>query len=218
MFSIYCSATVTPAGEFKPSSLIEPIMEALQGHDTLIWLHIGGHGPKIESLSGSEPVIARLTVLAKTAERHGLRIAIYPHIGDWTEHFEDALRVAHLVNRKNFGVTFNLCHSLAAGDEEKIPALLKAAGTSLFAVTINGADARVKGPKWDRLIQNLDRGSLRCRGCAQYPETLGFVGPIGLQGYGIKGDRRENLEHSMRGWQKLLDADPSPTRRYARRS
>ena len=97
--------------------------------------------------------------LAATAERNGLRIAIYPHIGDWTERFEDAVQVARLVDRKNFGVTFNLCHTLAAGDEDRIPALLEEAGPSLFAVTINGADAGVKGPQWNRLIQTLDRGS-----------------------------------------------------------
>jgi sugar phosphate isomerase/epimerase len=207
IFTIYCSATVTPAGELKASPLIEPIMEALQGHGTVIWLHIGGRGPRIENLSGSEPVIVRLAELAANADRHGLKIALYPHIGDWTEHFADALRVAHLVNHKNFGVTFNLCHTLAVGDEEKIPGLIEQAGPSLFAVTINGADAQVKGPKWDRLIQNLDRGSYDVGIVLRTLKRLGYVGPIGLQGYGIGGDRRVNLEHSMRGWRRLSGGD-----------
>ncbi len=30
--------------------------------------------------------------LAAAAEQNGLRIAIYPHIGDWTERFKDAVR------------------------------------------------------------------------------------------------------------------------------
>ena len=38
-------------GELKPSAQIGPIMEALRGHDTLVWLHLGGKGPKIETLS-----------------------------------------------------------------------------------------------------------------------------------------------------------------------
>src|SRR4051812_28860697 len=81
MFTIYCGATITPDGLLEPPPRIEPIMEALQGRDTLIWLHIGGRGPKIGRLSGSEPMIVQLIELAKTAERHGLRIALYPHIG-----------------------------------------------------------------------------------------------------------------------------------------
>ena len=41
----------------------------------------------------------------------------------------------------------------------EIPALLTEAGPLLFTVTLNGADAGVKGPQWNRLIQTLDRGS-----------------------------------------------------------
>ena len=140
MFAIYCGATVTAEGELEPSARIGTIMEALRGHGTLIWLHLSGKGrrsrPSPPSLPSSDGC-----ALAGTAQRNGLRIAIYPHIGDWTERFEDAVRVARLVDRRNFGATFNLCHALAAGDEDRIPALLEDAGPSLFAVTINGADA-----------------------------------------------------------------------------
>ena len=104
-------------------------------------------------------------------------MAIYPHIGDWTERFEDALRVARLVDRQNFGVTFNLCHTLAAGDEETIPALLEKAGSSLLAVTINGADAGVKGPAVeppdpDPRPRFVQRGQRAAR-----PEASGLSGP-----------------------------------------
>ena len=111
--------------------------------------------------------------------------------------------MARLVDRKNFGVTFNLCHALAAGDEDKIPALLEEAGASLFAVTINGADAGVKGPQWNRLIQTLDRGSYDVGIVLRTLKRLGFKGPIGLQGYGLSGDRRDNLARSMGGWKRL---------------
>jgi len=203
VFAIYCAATVTAEGELKPSAQIGPIMEALRGHDTLVWLHLGGKGPKIETLTAESPVVGQLRSLAGTAERNRLRIAIYPHVGDWTERFKDAVQVARLVDRKNFGVTFNLCHTLAAGDEDKIPALLEEAGPSLFMVTINGADAGVKGPQWNRLIQTLDRGSYDVGIVLRTLKRLKFEGPIGLQGYGLTGDRRDNLAHSMEGWKRL---------------
>ena len=202
MFTIYCSATVTPEGQLYPSPLVEPIIDALRGHGTLIWLHIGGKGPAIGSLSANAPVVEQLRALADRAEHHGLSIAIYPHVGDWTERFEEAIRVARLVDRKNFGVTFNLCHTLAAGDEPRIPALLEQAGASLLAVTINGADAHVQGPQWNRLIQTLDRGSYDVGIVLRTLRKVGYQGPIGLQGYGLGGDRRENLVRSMAGWRE----------------
>ena len=206
MFAIYCGAGVTAEGELKPSAQIGPIMKALRGHGTLIWLHLGGKGPKIETLSAESPVVGELRSLAGTAERNGLRIAIYPHIGDWTERFKDAVQVARLVDRKNFGVTFNLCHALAVGDEARIPTALEEAGPSLFAVTINGADAGVKGPQWNRLIQTLDRGSYDVGVVLRTLQRLGFEGPIGLQGYGLGGDRRDNLARSINAWNRLVSS------------
>ncbi len=203
MLAIYCAASVTAGGELKPPVQIGPIMEALRGHGTLIWLHLGGPGPKIETLTAAAPVIGQLRSLAAMADRNGLKIAIYPHIGDWTEHFMDAVTVARLVDRPNFGVTFNLCHALATGDEAKIPALLESAGPLLFTVTLNGADAGVKGPQWNRLIQTLDRGTYDVGIVLRTLKRLGFTGPIGLQGYGLTGDRRDNLVRSMAGWSKL---------------
>jgi sugar phosphate isomerase/epimerase len=213
MFTIYCGATVSAEATLQPSPLIEPIMRALKGHGTLIWLHIGGKGPKIESLTARSPVIGQLRGLADEAQRNGLKVAIYPHIGNWTERFEDALRVARLVNRKNFGVTFNLCHTLAAGDEERIPVLLEEAGPSLMAVTINGADAGVNGPRWNRLIQTLDHGSYDVGIVLRTLQRVGYQGPIGLQGYGLGGDRRDNLARSIAAWRKLSQVKGSGSNR-----
>jgi sugar phosphate isomerase/epimerase len=203
MFAIYCGATVTPNGELKPSAQIGAIMEALRGHGTLIWLHLGGNGPKIETLSSESSIVVQLRSIAATAERNGLKIALYPHVGDWTEHFSDAIQVARLVYRQNFGVTFNLCHALAMGDEERIPDLLKKAGPLLLTVTLNGADAGVKGPQWNRLIQTLDRGSYNVGIVLRSLRQQAFNGPIGLQGYGLGGDRRDNLARSIEAWHKL---------------
>jgi len=203
MFAIYCGATVSATGELKPSAQIRPIMEALRGHGTLIWLHIGGKGPKIETLSAESPAVGKLRSLATAAQQNGLRIAIYPHIGDWTERFDDAVRVARLVDHKNFGVTFNLCHALATGDEKKIPALLEEARPSLFTVTINGADSGIKGPQWNHLIQTLDLGSYDVGIVLRTLKRLRFEGPVGLQGFGLGGDRRDNLARSIKAWKKL---------------
>lgn len=159
MFTIYCGGQVTPEGGLAYSPALPALMEALKGHGTLIWLHLGGKGPAIASLSGNEALVAKLRALAGIAAENGTRIALYPHVGEWTERFGDATRLAKVVNHPALGVTFNLCHCLATGDEKRIPALLDEAAPVLLTATINGADAGVTQPDWSRLIQTLDQGS-----------------------------------------------------------
>jgi sugar phosphate isomerase/epimerase len=130
-------------------------------------------------------------------------VAIYPHKGCWTERVQDAVRVAKAVNRKNFGVTFNLCHCLMAGDEAEIPVLLAEAAPHLFLVTLNGADSGKAGGEWAQLIRPLDEGSFPVQAVLKSFEAVHFTGPIGLQGYGLKISPKDNLERSLAAWRKL---------------
>jgi sugar phosphate isomerase/epimerase len=124
-------------------------------------------------------------------------------VGNWTERVQDAVRVARKVDRKNFGVTFNLCHCLAVGDEDKIPALLEEAAPHLFMVSINGADSKAPGGGWGRLIQALDQGTFDMVPLLKKLQAINYRGPIGLQGYGVKGDAKDNLARSMAAWRQL---------------
>jgi sugar phosphate isomerase/epimerase len=209
MFTIYCAAQVTPAGELTRSPELPVLMESLKGHHTIIWLHLGGEGPAIAALTGGEPVVKELRALAEMASANGLRIALYPHFGEWTARFADAVRVARLVRHPALGVTFNLCHCLAAGDEQRIPALLEEAAPVLTTVTINGADSGVQGPNWNRLIQPLNQGSFDVGLVLRQLSKIGFTGPIGFQGYGISGDARSILQPTMARWRELTSAGTS---------
>ena len=200
MFTIYCAAQVTPKGELTFSKELPRLMEALKGHDTIIWLHIGGQGPAMDSLRGEEPVVKSLRQLADQAAANKLRIALYPHVGEWTAHFGDATTLAKVVHHPQFGVTFNLCHCLAMGDEKRIPALLEAARSVLFTVTINGADSGVGRPNWNKLIQTLDKGTYDVGIVLRQLRAIGFTGPVGFQGYGIAGDARSILTPTMKAW------------------
>ena len=200
MFTIYCAAQVTPEGELTCSPNLPALMQALKGHDTIIWLHLGGKGPAFDSLSGNEPLVTKLRALADSAASNNLRIAIYPHVGEWTARFADAIKLAKVVKHAQLGVTFNLCHGLAMGDEANVPALLEEAGALLVTVTINGADTGVQGGNWNRLIQPLDKGTYDVGIVLRKLKAMGFKGPIGFQGYGIKGDARSILEPTMAKW------------------
>lgn len=206
MFTIYCPAKVTPDGDLTHSPGLPKLMESLKGHGAIIWIHIGGAGPAFDKLTGKEPLVAKLRSLSDIAAANGLRIAIYPHLGEWTARFGDATRLAKIVNHPQFGVTFNLCHNLAIGDEAKIPALLDDAKDVLVTVTISGADTGVSGGKWDKLIQPLDKGSFDVGAVLKKLKQIGFTGPIGFQGYGIKSDARTILVPTMDAWRKLSAA------------
>jgi sugar phosphate isomerase/epimerase len=203
MYAIYCSASITAQGDLTYAPHLPRLMEALKGHGTIIWLHIGGSGPSFASLKGSDTPVKRLRALADVAAANDLRIAIYPHVGEWTARFGDATKLAQAVNHPRFGVTFNLCHCLAMGDEENIPPLLETARPVLFTVSLNGADTGVKGGQWNRLIQTLDKGTFDVEALLRKLKGLGFTGPIGFQGYGIGGDAPSVLGPTIQAWRKL---------------
>ncbi len=208
LHAIYCGATVTADGELASSATLIKTIESLKGRGTIIWLHISGSGPAIGALTGNEPLFKTLRDLADAAAVSDLHIAIYPHITLWAEHFGDAVKLAKLVNHPRFGVSFNLCHALAVGDEEKIPALLDEGKSVLVTVTINGADTGVKGGRWKQLIQPLGSGTYDTGIVLRKLKEIGFTGPIGFQGYGLAGDPRAILTPTMEAWRKLTAAEP----------
>lgn len=209
MVAIYSAAKVTPEGDISFSANAEPLMQVLASHCDIFWLHIGGKGPAFDALTAESPIVAKLRSLAETAKKHNLKIAVYPHLGEWTAKFADAVRLANLVDRPNFGLSFNLCHALAAGEESQIPALLKEAGPRLVTATICGADRGVSAPDkqlWKKLIQPLGQGSYDVTIVLRALRGAGFSGPIGFQGYGIVGSPTEILTPTMEAWRKLSTA------------
>ena len=149
MFSIYVGAQVGDKGpSFDPD--LPAACKALAGRDTLIWLTIQG-----QVNDDDVQAVQVVQQVADLAQASGLRVALYPHVGFYVASTEDALRIAKKAQRKNLGVSFNLCHCLRLGNEQQIPELLRQAMPQLFVVSINGADHE---GDWDRLIQTLDRG------------------------------------------------------------
>jgi sugar phosphate isomerase/epimerase len=204
LFAVYSyqNAVLTATNLALPPQL-DAAMKTLEGTETVIWLPISSSVFKSSSPAGDSIAVPALQKLADDAATHGVRVAIYPHQGCWTERVQDAVRVAEAVNRKNFGVTFNLCHCLMVGDEKAIPELLAAAAPRLFLVTINGADSGKPGSTWAELIRPLDEGSFDLRKFLRELDQVHYAGPIGLQGYGLKIPPKENLERSMAAWRRL---------------
>jgi sugar phosphate isomerase/epimerase len=165
-------------------------MKQLEGTGVVLWLTVQGK-------TDDEKAAAVVRELADAAAKHGLKIAIYPHLGFYIATTNQAIRLVKKVARKNVGVSINLCHELKAGSEPKLPEIIKAAMPHLFMVSINGADH--KGG-WDKLIRPLGQGEFDVLGFLRTLNQAGYKGPIGLQCYAVKGDQKKNLARSMAAW------------------
>lgn len=161
-------------------------------------------GAKPSDVSVDDRAVAILREMAALAEPQGVRLALYPHRGDWLEKTADAIRVAAKVDRANVGIMFNQCHWMASEDEAQLDAVLDAAMPRLFAVSICGSDtpAEIKSGK-GKWIQPLGQGSYDVQRLMQKLWARGYKGPVGLQCYGLPGDAQVHLAQSIAAWKKM---------------
>ena len=201
-FVIYCNLDLKD-GKMVYDPRLKEIIALCKGTDTMIWPNMTSKQFKNSDPAGDDIAVTGLRELAGLCEANGLRIAIYPHVNMWVHRVEDAVRVAKKVNRKNVGVTFNLCHALLDEAEARIPALLQEAAPHMFVATINGADSGAAKNEAARIIQPLDKGTFDVGAVLKQFKDVGFKGPIGLQCYNIKGDPKTLLTGSMAAWRKM---------------
>jgi sugar phosphate isomerase/epimerase len=198
LFTIYVGIDLD-----KPDSPWSPKLPAalkdLKGRDTVIWLFVIGRKHALASEEGDAVAVKAIRDVAAMAKESGVAVSLYPHYGFYVSSVRDALRLVRKVDRANVGLTFNLCHWLRADRGKDLDGLLRDVRPYLQIVTINGAD---KEGDWDRLIQPLGNGNYDVYGFLAQLRAVGFRGPIGLQGYGIKGDVREHLKQAMKTWRE----------------
>jgi sugar phosphate isomerase/epimerase len=148
-----------------------------------------------------------LRKLAHEADRSGLQVAIYPHIYFYVEKTGHAFQIAKKVNRKNLGLTFNLCHWLATTNEVERKELkneLKQLSSYLKMISINGANNVLsrKANIWEDYILPLDEGSFDVKELVRYfTVDLALTVPIGIQCFGLNG----NEELVKRTFSKVND-------------
>jgi sugar phosphate isomerase/epimerase len=198
LFALYVGLDLDAPTPLSPE--IRDSINQLRDRDAILWLYVTAAAHKPSDPAADARAVTVLREVAALAAPTGLRIALYPHAGAWVERVDDALRLARQVDRKNLGVTFNLCHWLMV-DGKDLDASLNDALPYLFVVTINGADAG--GKDWGKLIQPLDSGTFDVNQVLASLRRLDFTGPVGLQHYAIPGDARANLQRSMNAWQRL---------------
>ncbi len=201
VFSIYAGGNLTGDGAVASSGLLESIPK-LKGSGVVLEIYLRGDRSKITD----GDAMNWIREVAKLAEQSDLEIALYPHSGFYIETIGDAVRIAKLVDRKNVGVMFNLCHFLRIEPDSDLPTALRNAEPLLRQVSVSGADAG--GSDWKTLIQPLGQGTYKIRPLLQILDKIGFSGPIGLQCYNVGGSSEVFLKQSFDAWKKLNE----PTR------
>ncbi len=200
MFSTYVSVNLSTEGAGYDPDLPQAIRQ-LDGEGTLLWLYVKA---KAKSSTLDDRAVKRIRRIADMAQKSGLRVALYPHYNYYVGTIEDALRVAKKVDRRNVGVTFNLCHFLKQHDAKEIEERLLEAMPHLFLVSICGADrGETKSMGWDRLIQPLGEGDFDVGTVLQILHEQKYSGAYGLQCYALPSQPQDHLKQSMKTWRSL---------------
>jgi len=185
---------VDPGTDYQPT--LKEGIRRLKGHNTLFLIGFASKSYDRSSPEGDERAVEICRELADFARKHGVRVAIYPHVNQWCERVEDALRIARKADRENLGICFNLYHWLRTDKERKLDPLVAASMPHLFLVTINGTSP-------EGSMETLDRGSYDVGQFVKPFIARGYSGPIGLQCVGVKGAPRDTLTRSMAAWKKM---------------
>jgi sugar phosphate isomerase/epimerase len=175
--------------------LLDAIVQ-LKGSETIICPYIIKKDvvPHQSDKSTNKAAVQLLRKLAEAADQSGLEVAIYPHLNFYVEKTEHAMLIAKKVNRKNLGLTFNLCHWLATTNEQERSELkneLKKLAPVLKMMSINGANNVLskKANIWEDYILPLDEGSFDINELVRYVAVdLGLTIPIGIQCFNLKSD------------------------------
>jgi sugar phosphate isomerase/epimerase len=197
LFQITLQVDITP-GKTPYDPRLKSVLPLLKGREVQFALLINGFKPS--DPAGDDRAVEILREFGDAAAPVGAEILLYPHTANWVETVEDAFRVAEKVDRPNVNIMFNLCHWLRVSKDRDYKPLLKRVLPRLKAVSINGADTFDSEPGWARYIQPLGQGSFDVRELMRTLQQLGYVGPVGLQCYGIPGDARDHLAKSITAW------------------
>ena len=190
---------------------LEKDINILRGSNTIIAPYFISDSKRFKPSShDADTLIVRLVRQIGTwAKAAHLQVAFYPHVGFHIERTDHALALVKQINRKNVGLTFNLCHWLAttsATERTTLKPHLKELKPYLKMITICGANDVVTQQKniWDDYILPLGTGSFDTYNLIKYMvKDLKFKKPIGVQCYNIKGDKLLLVQNTMIAWKGI---------------
>ena len=199
---VYMNVDLSKDPPFDPN--LKEALFCLKGGRTQLALMFYGGRPSDQSLD--DKAVGIIQAIVGMAEPNNVKVVLYPHVEAWIETVDDCMRIAKRFPDKKVGVQFNLCHWAAKDKIENLEKTLRDALPYLSCITINGLDmpeeiqSRANREGW---LQPLDAGTFDQQKLISILNDIGYTGPVGLQCYGIPGDAKIHLEHSMKKWHEL---------------
>ncbi len=202
MPEIYWGITIGDEGNMTWKEGLKEVIEDSKNRDLMVALYINAD-TYLENKEEGDPIVAEAVAeLADFATPYGVKIAIYPHIGNYCETSEHSVQLAKLADRENVGAIYNTCHLLKVEGEDGWDEKLLRALPHLYMISINGADSgNTQEMGWDRLIQPLGEGTFDTWKLVKLAKDNGYKGLFGLQCYNIKQDCEVALTKSMETWE-----------------
>lgn len=201
MPEIYWGIDMDSTGQISYKEGLKEIIQDSKDRDLLVALFSNAKYFDDKKEQGDILLSKRLGELADFASGYGVRIAIYPHVGNYCETLEHSVRVAKMTNRPNVGAIFNTCHLLKVEGEEGWEQKLIDAIPTLYMISINGADSgNTKEMNWDSLIRPLGEGTFDTYKLVKLAKDNGYNGLFGLQCFGIKQECEAALTKSINTW------------------
>lgn len=203
VFMIWAKVDLEAAVAVDPR--LYDLIAKMKDKGVTVWVHINSKSRTPGDPSGDSVCVSILQKLADYAANYRVKIALYPHHGDWLIKVGHAVQLTQQVNRRNLGAVFNLCHYLKLEERDRLEEELIKATPYLFSVSINGADdGETNKMEWDRLIQPLGKGSFDVLKVLQILKNNRYEGPVGLQCYALKEKPQDHLKTSMATWKKYM--------------
>jgi sugar phosphate isomerase/epimerase len=201
MPEIYWGIDMDSTGKISYKDGLKEIIKDSKDRDLVIAL-FSNVKSYMNNKDAGDPLLSKaIGELADFAAPFGVKIAIYPHVGNYCETSEHSVRLAKMANRPNVGAIFNTCHLLKKEGEEGWEQKLLNALPYLYMISINGADSgNTKEMNWDRLIQPLGEGTFDTYSLVKLAKDNGYNGLFGLQCYDIKQDCEVALTKSINTW------------------
>jgi len=201
MPELYWGIDMDSVGKITYKQGLKEIIQDSKGRDLVLALFFNVKFFMNNKEKG-DPLLAKaIGDLADFAHPFGVKIAIYPHAGNYCETSEHSVRLAKMVKRPNVGAIFNTCHLLKVEGEVGWEQKLLSALPYLYIISINGADGgNTREMNWDRLIRPLGEGSFDTYKLVKLARDNGYKGLFGLQCYSIQQDCEEALTKSIHTW------------------